>query len=75
MSTRITRISDGPTGARLWWFGDCQRIRRVPPDYSSSGKTEWYVDLLPTATIFFHRTIACTGWNQARKVMADPASF
>ncbi|MCC6314806.1 MAG: hypothetical protein IT337_12430 [Thermomicrobiales bacterium] len=74
MSKQITRISDGPVGDRLWWFGNYQRIRKVPAGYSSSGRDEFWVDLLATPTIFFHRSIRCQSWNHARHVMSDPAS-
>ena len=71
MGKQITRISDGPVGDRLWWFGDYARIRKVPGGYSTSGKTEWWVDLLATPRIFFHRSIKCQSWNHARSVMRD----
>jgi hypothetical protein len=70
--SKITRISMGPVGDKLWWFGPYAHIRKVPAGCSTSGAVEWFVDLLPTDKIYFHRTIRCRDWNHARAVMASP---
>ena len=72
MCKKITRISIGSVGDKLWWFGPYDRIRRIPADYSLSGMVEYWVDLLPTDKIFFSRYIKCDSWKRARAVMADP---
>lgn len=55
-------------GQKIWWFGPFERIRRVDTEKGS----EWWVDLLPTDQIYFHRSIKCTGWNHARAALANP---
>lgn len=69
---KISRISTGPVGDKIWWFGVYARIRKVPAGYSSSGVTEYWVEFFPTDQIFRSRLVRCDSWKAARRVMARP---
>lgn len=68
----ITRRSDGPLGERIWWFGQYERIRRVPAFHASSGKTEYWTEFLPTPNCMRHRYELRATWREARHIIADP---
>ncbi len=72
--TKIAHTSVDGLGVKIWWFGRYERIRRVPAAYASSGRTEYWVDFLPTDQIFRSRYVRCFTWNMARKIMADPVN-
>lgn len=69
---KLTRISEGPLGEKIWWFGDHVKISRIPATYSGSGRLEYWVHFLPTPNCMRSRVEHHTTWADARHVVADP---